>query len=256
MSMNQSVVKTLKLLDLFTEECPELSLKEIAEASKIPKPTAYRLLAALEHTGFLIKSKESAHDTSYRLGLKLLELGNLVSEQMEVRSIAKPHMKELAHDLNEIVHLVIVNQEEAVYIEKVESTRSLRLYTKIGKSSPLHLGSGPKLLLAFLPEEKQQRVIEQMELYDLNQQTPVDKDKLREELRRIRTKGCSISIGEQDIDTTGVSYPIRDYSAQVVAALAVSGLSSRFEGDHLTSIKDKTEAAAKRISAEMGYQGG
>ncbi|MYL60899.1 helix-turn-helix domain-containing protein, partial [Virgibacillus halodenitrificans] len=135
--MNQSVIKALKLLDLFTEENPELTLKDIADRSRLPKPTAYRMLTALEVSGFLYKTKETEHDSKYRLGLKLLELGQLVSDNLEVRGIALPFMKQLAEEINEVIHLVIVNGSEATYIEKVESTRALRLYTRIGKSSPL-----------------------------------------------------------------------------------------------------------------------
>ena len=80
-TMNQSVLKALKLLDLFTEETYELSLKEISLRSNLPKPTAYRLLSALEEAGFLNKAKENEHDSRYRLGLKLLELGQLVADK-------------------------------------------------------------------------------------------------------------------------------------------------------------------------------
>lgn len=241
--MNQSVVKALMLLDLFTEEQPELSLKELTEKSQLPKPTVFRLLRTLEHCGFVLKSKESQHDARYKLGLKLLELGNLVSEQLEIREIALPQMKKLAGEMNEAVHLVIENNLEAVYIEKVESKRALRLYTKIGKRSPLYLGSGPKLLLAFLPKATQTKVLQAGK-----------KEKLMEELGQIRKNGFAISYGEQDTETTGVSYPIYDYHHQVVAALAVSGASSRFKGTDLENIKKQTKACAAAISAELGYK--
>src|SRR5699024_333800 len=130
--MNKSVHKAFKLLDLFTEDEPELTLKEIARRSGTPKPTAYRLLSTLESGGFLDKTKKTEHDSRYRLGLKLLELGHLVSAQLELREVARPYMEKLAHAINEVIHLVIVNNREAVYIEKVDSTRALRLYTRIG----------------------------------------------------------------------------------------------------------------------------
>ncbi|WP_330949699.1 IclR family transcriptional regulator [Virgibacillus sp. MG-45] len=252
--MNQSVVKALKLLDLFSEETPELSLKEIAVRSSLPKPTAYRLLTTLEHMNFLYKTKDSEHDSRYRLGLKLLELGQLVSSSLEIREVALPFMEKLAQTINEVVHLVIVNNDEATYIEKVESTRALRLYTRIGKSSPLYIGSGPKLLLAFLSERKQQAILEQSNLYQLSAQQLIDKDSLRKQLQHIRKVGYAYSIGEQDADTTGISYPIQNFKGEVIAALTVSGLSSRFEGDHLLYIKKHTKESALEISAKLGYQ--
>ncbi|MEW9677145.1 IclR family transcriptional regulator [Lentibacillus sp. L22] len=253
--MNQSVIKALKLLDLFTEDQQELTLKEISHQANMPKPTAYRLLSALESCRFLYKTKETEHDSRYRLGLKLLELGSLVSDQLELRGIALPYMEKLAQQINEAIHLVIVTQEEATYIEKVESNRALRLYTRIGKSTPLYIGSGPKLLLAFLPEDQQEKILTEDKLYFLGDHQPVHRKSLIRELEKIRQEGYACSTGEQDADTTGISYPIYDHSGSVVAALTVSGLSSHFEGENVTFIKTSTKNKAQEISTQLGYRG-
>jgi len=252
--MNQSVIKALKLLDLFTEETYELSLKEISHRSKLPKPTAYRLLSALEEAGFLNKTKKSEHDSRYRLGLKLLELGQLVSDKLEVRKIALPYMQQLGREINEVVHLVVINQGEATYIEKVDSTRTLRLYTRVGKSAPLYAGSGPKLLLAYLPEEKQEEIIQQSKSAIYPNGKAIQMEALREDLKKIKKEGFSWSSGEQDEDTTGISYPVFDYRDEVVAAVAVSGLSGHFTGEHLKKVKKETRKIGKEISEELGYR--
>lgn len=247
--MNQSVRRALSLLNLFDERNYELSLKEISERANLPKATAYRLLTTLESLNYVYKLKEHEHDSRYRLGLKLLELGQLVSDQLEVRRIAYPFMEKLAADIQEAVHLVIVNHLEATYIEKVESSKAIRLYTRIGKNSPLYVGSGPKLLLAHLSQEKREKIMRQAEERGLN------REKLVKELERIRLEGYSYSIGEQDENTTGISYPIYDYQNRVIAALTISGLSTYFEGDNLTKIKRKSEETAKQISRKLGYRG-
>lgn len=252
--MNQSVIKAMKLLDLFTEGTSELTLREIAAKANMPKPTAYRLLSALESGNMLYKTKDSEHDVRYRLGLKLLELGQMVAEQIELREIALPYMEQLAEEINEVIHLVIINQQEATYIEKVESTKALRLFTKIGKSVPLYIGSGPKLLLAHLPAEKQKAILNVDELQPLHDHPALDKAKLKKELATIRQAGYAYSIGEQDADTTGISYPLYDYRDQMVAALTVSGLSSYYEGDNLEKIKSTTAQTAQSISEELGYR--
>lgn len=249
--MNQSVIKALKLLELFNEDVEELSLKEIADEGNIPKPTAYRLLSALEYSGYIARTN-GAQGGKYQLGLKLLELGNLVANRLEVREVALPLMQQLAKEINEVIHLVIVNQNKATYIEKVESSRALRLYTKIGKSVPLYIGSGPKLLLAFMPEEKQQQIIHQSRLISIHR--PINKEELIKELQQIKDDGFAYSIAEQDEDTTGISYPIYNFKRRVVAALAVSGLSSRFTGDNLQRIKRKSNITAENISKQLGYK--
>lgn len=253
--MNQSVIKALKLLNFFTVETPELTLKEIAIKAGIPKPTAYRLLSSLESSDFLYKTKENEHDSRYRLGLKLLELGQIVSDQLEVRAIALPYMEKLAEEINEVIHLVIVNQDEATYIEKVDSFRALRLNTRVGKSSPLYLGSGPKLLLAYLDRTRQEKILDVATSYRPNDKEPIDRQQLLDELDVIRQNSYAYSVGEQDADTTGISYPIYDYRNQVIAALAVSGLSSHFEGANLNQHKAKTKQTAETISRQLGYRG-
>ncbi|WP_164670056.1 IclR family transcriptional regulator [Virgibacillus doumboii] len=253
--MNQSVIKALNLLNFFTIETPELTLKEIAIKAGIPKPTAYRLLSALESCDFLYKTKENEHDSRYRLGLKLLELGQIVSDQLEIRTVALPYMEQLAEEINEVIHLVIANLDEATYIEKVDSSRALRLYTRVGKSSPLYAGSGPKMLLAHMSRERQEKVLGDSKLYRLGDHEPIDKEQLLEQLNTIYQDGYAYSVGEQDADTTGISYPIYDYSNQVIAALAVSGLSSHFEGENLTFHQEKTKQTAQTISRQLGYRG-
>src|SRR5690625_149658 len=131
--MNQSVAKAMVLLDLF-RDYEELSLQEITNMADIPKSTAYRLLMTLESAQLLEKEKTGTHDSRYRLGLKWLQYGELVAERLELRDVALPFMEKLAEDLNEVVHLVIVNRSEAIYIERVNSRRALSLNTQIGRS--------------------------------------------------------------------------------------------------------------------------
>lgn len=249
--MNQTVINALQLLDYFMGEPYELSLHEIYKKTNMSKPTVYRLLSSLEYCGFLTKVKVSDRDIRYRLGLKLLEFGNMVAEQLDFRKIALPFMKELRDEINEIVHLVVLDGDQATYIEKVESSQTIRLYTRVGKSTPLYAGSGPKLLLAFLPEAHQEKVISKLELDPLTENTIVDKNQLRQELKNIRKQGYAISDGEQNMETIGISYPIRDYTGDVAGALSVSGPSNRFQTKR-SLIMEKTRSMACRISRNLG----
>lgn len=251
--MNQSVQKAFMILDLFITE-KELSLQEITEKTKMPKPTAYRILTTLESCGALYKVKETPHDSRYGLGLKLLELGHLVQERFEIREIALPFMEQLAKDLNEVVHLVIKHQNEATYIEKVDSNRVLSLQTKVGRTVPLYIGSGPKMLLAFLPEDERNELLAKADLKTLTNKQ-IEKKALLDELEEIRKNYYSVSVAEQDADTTGVSFPIFNFDHEIVACIAVSGLSKRFVGKRLEEMIEKGKAVALQISRKLGYKG-
>ncbi|HEX7063718.1 MAG TPA: IclR family transcriptional regulator [Bacillales bacterium] len=252
--MNQSIINALNLLDLFTGDQHELSLSDIHKVTDMSKPTVYRLLASLEFCGFLIKVKHSDQDIRYRLGLKLLELGNIVSERLELRRVALPHMEKLRDEINEIVHLVIINGDQATYIEKVESSQPIRLYTRIGRGSPLYIGSGPRLLFAYMSRETRENLIQKMKLYPLTNNTITDKTELRTELENIRRQGYAISYGEQNMGTTGISFPVKDFTGEVVAALTINGPSSFFEPGRESFIREKSKGAADHISQDLGYK--
>lgn len=251
--MNQSVIKALGLLNFFTETEVDLTLSELAQRSKLPKATVFRLLSSLEHMGFVVKSKHSDQDVRYRLGLKLLELGSLVADQLELRRVAQPLMKHLQSDINETVHLVIREGDEAVYIEKVESNHALRLYTRVGRRSPLSLGSGPQLLFAFLPESEQQRIILGMTFQKFTENTITNSRDLLEKIQRTKKQGFALSYGEQDEGTIGISYPVFDRDTHVIAALSVSGPDSRLSGEHMEYAQRRTEEIADEISKKLGY---
>lgn len=251
--MNQSVAKAIDLLNLFIDH-EQLSLHEITEKSKMPKSTVYRLLTTLEKGGMLYKTKKSTHDSTYSLGLKLLELGELVSNRLEIRVTALPFMQNLAEDINEAVHLVIASQGKATYIEKVDSTRALRLNTRVGKTSPLFIGSGPKMLLAFLQEEEREKILTDPNIHTLAKKKPINVSHLREELKEIRQNEYAYSEGEQDDDTVGVSFPIFNFQKEVIASLAISGPTSRFQGERLNFIKEKSKETANQISKQLGYR--
>lgn len=248
--MNQSVFRALNILEMFVEE-PEMSLAEISRKAMLDKATAYRLITTLETGGYLQKIRHTDQDVRYRLGMKLLELGHIVSERLELRKTALPHMQALCSEIDEVVHLVVTDGAEAVYIEKVESQQHVRLFTRIGKRSPLYAGSGPRLLLAYLPFAEQEKIIGG-ELKVLTEQTITNPERLRAELERIRLDGYATSHGEQDTDTVGISFPIRDYSGTVVAALGVSGVRFRFVGERQEFVKGRTQVAAEGISADLG----
>lgn len=251
--MNQSVIKALQLLEYFKEH-PELTLAEIAELDNMPKPTAFRLISSLEASGFLVKTKNTSHDVKYHLGLKLLELGEYVADQLDYRRIALPHMKELSEQLNEAVHLAVLDGEEAVYVEKIESRKHIRLYSKVGGRTPLYLGSGPKLLFAYLEPEVIKEILDRIELKKVTENTITDKNVLAKELEKIRSQGYSKSIAEFYSDTAGFSFPLKNHHGQVIAALVVTVPTIKFEKGAEEFIIEKMRETSRKISRDLGFR--
>ncbi len=251
--MNQSVGKALKLLQLFTLERPRLSLAEIARMSGFSKPTAYRFLKALEEEGVVSRSSVNQDDKMYQLGLRLLELGTLVSEQIEVRKLARPYMERLRDLVNEVVHLVIHDKGYAVYVERVETDQPMRLFTRIGLRTPLYVGSAPRLLLAYLKEEEREEILRRMTLHPFTEATITDPDELRKVLQEIRERGHSISYGEHVAGTLGMSAPIRDHTGSVIASLTIAIPGDHFSRERTDELISQLKCTALEISRECGY---
>lgn len=250
--MNQSVNKALELLTFFTKDQAAFTLHELSHLSGMSKPTVYRMLSTLEANGFLEKIKENQNDARYKLGLKFLEYGQLVSDRLELREIAFPYMQELAEQLNEAVHLVIINGTDAIYIEKVDSGRSLRLNARIGSRFPLYMGSGPKLLLAYQDSAFIEKILAG-ELLPYSDGKVLEKDAFLQQLATIRENAYSWSSGEQDLHATGVAFPIRNHHGKVIASLAISGLASYYEGENLERIMEASRTTSEEISRRLGF---
>lgn len=252
--MNQSVLKAIEILNCFTVK-HELSIIELSEMTNMPKTTVFRLVSSLEEGGLLVKNRKSSHDVTYRLSFRMVEFGKHVMDQLEYREIAYPHMKALNEELNELVHLVTREGHEAVYVETIDSTKLIRIVVQVGRRSPLYAGSGPKLLLAHMEPAVQQNYLESIELKKITENTIDDKSVLKKELQRIKERGYSKSYAEHFPNTIGFSFPIYDYTNDVIASLGVSIPSSDYSQNREDMIIAKIRETAIAISNDFGYKG-
>ena len=252
MSIANTFDKGLKLLELFTFERTSLTLRDVSELSGLTKPTALRLLNTLEANGFLLRDKGKA----YCLGLRLLELGNLVAERLDVRAVAVPHMDNLLFMIDQAVNLVIRDGLDGVYIEKRETPHAVRMYTRVGRRAPIYAGACPRALLAFLPEHEREEIIDSLEFVSISPFTPTNAEELRERIKQERAMGYTFSRGELFEGTAALGMPIRDHSKRVVASLSISGPQSSFVEDKHPFLIKALSKAASDISRGLGYVDG
>ena len=124
----KSVDRALYLLEIMAEEKGEVELQELCKKTHINSTTLYRLLQTLQEREFVAQNPYTGR---YRLGLKLLQLGHAVTDQIELRRIALPFLQQLMEKTGETASLVILDEGEAIYIDKVESPASLRMFYRI-----------------------------------------------------------------------------------------------------------------------------
>lgn len=172
---NKTVVKSMALLNLFLHK-PSLTLSELVALTGMPKTSVHRMVSSLEEMGFLSRDASG----SYSLGLVFLEFGQLVADRLDIRKIAKSVMEELCREVDEAVQLIMRDGNEAIYVEKIEGTQTVRLYTAIGRRSPLYAGACARSILSFLPREEIEAYIKQTELISIGlERLPIPKNCFR-----------------------------------------------------------------------------
>ncbi len=247
---NTTVIKTLDILNLFAHHA-KLSLQELMNLTGMPRTSLLRMLASLEEMGFLQKDS----DGKYNLGLIFLEFGQRVAERLDIRRIALPVMRQLQQDADEAVNLIIVDGNEAVYIEKIDTPHPVKAYTGIGRRAPLYGGACPKILLAFMAKAERERYIEETSLVHYAQGTIVDKEQLRQDIQTIRNRGYSVSHSELRDFTSAVAVPIFNQEGHCVAGLSLVGLTVRFTADRIERFVPLLKKAAGEISGHLGWRG-
>ena len=246
----QSIKRAVQILNSFTLKEKELSITELSKRLNLHKSTIHRILVTLEDESLVIKNQSTQ---KYRLGIKLFELGNLVQDQMEIRAYALPIMKELAQKTEESVDLNILSDGERVSIEKIESPHDVRRIIQLGKSLPLYCGGSGKALLAFLPDEEIDKIIQKEKFIPFGPNTITNPSKLKRHLKEIRKNGHAISFEERVLGSASVAAPILDYKGKVVASLSVSGPTSRFTKKKVPMFISLVKEAAQKISVSLGY---
>lgn len=247
---NKTVIKSKDLLTLFLTHS-KLSFNEIIQLTGTPKTSVHRMLGSLEDMGFLDKDE----DNLYSLGLLFLHFGQLVADRLDIRQLALPVMKKLRDETEEAVNLIIKDGDEAMYVEKLDSTHPVRLYTAVGRRSPLYAGACPRIILAFLPQEEQEQYLKTIDFKMYASGTITDIDKLRLVLEETKNSGYAISKSELEDHTTAIAAPIFDHKGKVVGGLSLAGPDIRFQAERLPEFIEKVKAHAKEVSERMGYVG-
>ncbi|MGY0431576.1 IclR family transcriptional regulator [Bacillus rugosus] len=245
---NKTVVKSMALLNLFLHE-PCLTLSELVSLSGMPKTSVHRMVSSLEEMGFLNRDSSGV----YSLGLVFLEFGQLVADRLDIRKIAKPVMEELCREVDEAVQLIMRDGNEAIYVEKIEGTQTVRLYTAIGRRSPLYAGACARSILSFLPREEIETYIKQTELISIGSGTITDPEKLLQEIDASVQNGYTVSYSELENYTASIGAPIFNHKRQVAAGISIAGFEARFTEDRLPYLTEKVKDAALQISRKLGY---
>jgi DNA-binding IclR family transcriptional regulator len=243
----QVIERMMKLLDVLAQHPEPLGLKQVAQYTGLHPSTAHRILSAMAADRLVDRIEPG----SYRLGMRLLELGNLVKSRISVRELALPIMRELHAQTGETVNLSVRHDDEIVYVERTSSGRSaMRVVHAVGTRAPLHVTAAGKL---FLLEEGFARLRDYAKRTGLaphTRNTFASVPLLERELERIQRQGWATDNEEIEIGVRCVAAGIRDDAGRLIAALSVSTPADRMKPQWGPLVKE----TAERISRAIGHR--
>ena len=237
------LVRVFTLLDCFSAEQTELTLTELASRTAIPKPTVHRLAKVLVEQRLL---KRTA--TGFSLGIRLFELGELVSDRRDLRDASLPALEELFELTHETIHLGVLDGTEVLYYVKIVGYRAFPLPTRTGGRWPAYASALGKVLMAFGTSDPL-RSLPASGLKPLTAYTIIDPDRLLRELATVRRAGVAIESQEAVLGNACVAAPIFDSDGQPAAAVSISGPPMRLRPVQRASLVRRTAA---KITKEIG----
>jgi DNA-binding IclR family transcriptional regulator len=245
-----SVRNAARLLKEFTGRDRLLGVSELSRRLGLSKSTVHRLVATLAAEHLLEQDPDSGR---YRLGLAVYDLSAAVAKQLDLHEAVIVPLTELRNRTGETAHVAVLDGREVVYVERIESPNTLRLFLEVGRRNWAHCTGTGKVLLAHLPRVELDRILDGWDLPAKTPFTITDPQLLRKELEEVRERGYSQNLNESEVGILSVAAPIRDRLGRVVAAMGVAGPAPRMDPQMHQVIYAVMEAAAA-ASRRLGWR--
>lgn len=245
-----SVDRAVRILDSLADH-RERSLVQLAQDLDAPKTTVFDILRTLEMRRMVQREPASG---MYSLGLHTIELGYGAVRTFGVRRTLAPVLQALNEELDETVHLTVLDDHEVLYIDCYESSKRLRTYSVIGIRGPLHCTSVGKALLAWLPEPQREELLAAITYERFTANTMQDAEALRKDLQEIRRRGYAVDDVEHEEGVRCIGVPVFDHQGQVAASISVSGPTQRITWERVAGLAERIIAAGTEMSRRLGHQ--
>lgn len=239
-----------KIIELL-ENDNNLKLQDISNMLNINKSTVYRFISVMLKYNLVKKNEENG---KYSLGLRFLNIATKIIDSIDIRGIAHPYLTELEKITGEAIHLTTFDGKNVVYIDKIESEKPIRMYSKIGNIAPMHCTAVGKVILTFQKKEKINEIIKKIKLVRYTKNTITNEKEFRNCLEEIRKRGYAVDDSEYEEVICCIAAPIRDYSKRVNSAVSISAVVSRMNFSDLLSFKDVLLEKSSLISESLGFK--
>jgi IclR family KDG regulon transcriptional repressor len=244
----EAVLASCEVMDSFLR-CPNQTMKQIIEQTKLTRNRVMRLAGTLEARGYLHRDSRTG---SYGLGTMFMSLGRVYESQSNVGSLGQSILQQLARTTGESASIYVLDNLERVVLAREEGKNDIRMAIAVGQRMPVHVGAAGKVLLAFGPKEVRDKVLNSRRLSKAASGAITNPSKLAEELDRIKTQGYACSIGERVLDAGAVAAPIFGLENRFLGALGVAGPIHRFTPETLPGKIKLVMSAGAELTWKLG----
>jgi len=253
---SQSLERGLAILSSFHSDRQLIGVSELSRELELSRSTAHRYISTLARLGYLQQDQDSKR---YRLGPKVLDLGFSAINSMDLREISAPHLRQLSDKTGYTVNLAILDGTDVVYIERCRTARpgqwEIDLNLHVGARLPAYCTAMGKAILAFVPEDRREEIIAQIDFAPRGPNTITDPQAFRDELARIRESGIAVNNEELAYGLRSIAAPIHSHSGEVVSALNLAVHRTMVSMDELIArLGPAVRQTARDISLGMGHR--
>jgi IclR family acetate operon transcriptional repressor len=248
----QSIERALSLLEALEDSRGEVGIAELSKRVALHVSTVHRILATLVARGYARQNPETGR---YALGAKALHLAESFLGQMDLRRVVRPVLERLSQETGETANLVILDRREALYLDKVESPQSLRIFSRIGRRAPLHCTAVGKVLLAYRSKAQVDALLGRGPLERLTRHTITSVSQMRRELEKVRDQGFALDRDECEEGACCIAVPICYARGNVEAALGISAPMTRLTPRRMEELIPIMLRRGREVSAQLGFSG-
>jgi DNA-binding IclR family transcriptional regulator len=249
-AMNLSVRRAITILEYLAEAEKPKELAAISHDLALNKSTVYRFLSTLEEVGYVRQESDTGR---YSIGARVAWLAAKFLNTLDLRKLARSTLEELSQESGETIHLGILDQDEVVYIDKIEGRQAVQVASRVGSRMPVHSTALGKVMLADLPESQWQRYVSEIGLTPYTPHTIVAPEAFFEHLRQVREQNYGVDAVENEEGIRCIAAPIRDHTGKTIAALSISGWTVTMTPEKVERLVPLAQKAALAISERLGF---
>jgi DNA-binding IclR family transcriptional regulator len=245
---NLTVTKALDVLDLLGQAREAMRLKDIALRLDLPESTTHRLLASLAERGYV--QRRADHGT-YLLGWKIVIHARSLASDARLLQNMQPFLIQLTRQLGQTSNLAVLSNDQVMYLDCQTPSDSLAVYMAPGLTLPAHATSLGKSIMAYLPENELNDLLQRLDMKPLTPATITDRDILRASLQHVREQGYAIDHGELKPDVSCIAAPLLDDSGQARAAISMTAPSAQLPAEWEVTFPAVLTGVAKEASRKL-----